>query len=75
MHCQHTDQNLHNFIEFTKAFCHEVFSHTVLYTLFAEYFLEDAIEMVGFVPPPNNKKKKKSAGPEAAEEEEEVSVM
>lgn len=43
-------------------------------SFFAEFFLEDAIEMINFTPSPNDRKKKKSVGVET-EEEEEVSVM
>ena len=39
-----------------------------------EYFLEDAIEIVHFIPPPNDRKKKKGGGLEDEEEEKEVCV-
>ena len=43
--------------------------------LVVEYFLEDAIEIVHFIPPPNDRKKKKGGGLEGEEEEEEVCVV
>jgi ATP-dependent RNA helicase A len=39
-----------------------------------EYFLEDAIEIVHFIPPPNDRKKKKGSGLEGEEEEEEENL-
>ena len=42
------------------------------YILPPEYFLEDAIEMLHFIPPPQDKKKKKR---EAEEEEEDVRTL
>ena len=36
--------------------------------------MEDAIEIVHFIPPPNDRKKKKGSGAEIEDEEEEVGV-
>ena len=62
---------MHNFSKITSL--KDFALSSLLSSLNTEYFLEDAIEMLHFIPPPQEKKKKPQGERDAYEAEEDVS--